>query len=142
MTFSLDSNVMIAAVCEWHEHHMTATDAIETRLAAGQRLTTPVHAVTEAYAVLTRLPPPHRLAPGDAWSLVSSNFVEGGSLVGLRPFVQIEMLRDLAASGKGGGRTYDALIAATARHAGVDELLTFNPGHFDVDAEGLKIVGL
>jgi predicted nucleic acid-binding protein len=83
MTFSLDSNVMIAAVCEWHEHHATATGAIEARLVAGDRLPTAVHAITEAYAALTRLPAPHRLAPGDAWSLVSSNFVEGCSVVGL-----------------------------------------------------------
>lgn len=142
MTFLLDSNVMIAAVCEWHEHHGIATAAIEARLTAGYRLTTPVHAVTEAYAVLTRLPPPHRLAPADAWSLVSSNFVEASALVGLRPAIQIEMLRDLAASGRGGGRTYDALIATTARIAGVDELLTFNPGHFDPSGEGLAIVAL
>ncbi|HEX5069737.1 MAG TPA: PIN domain-containing protein [Vicinamibacterales bacterium] len=142
MTFALDSNVMIAAVCAWHEHQAIATAAIEDRLDAGHRLTTLVHSITEAYAVLTRLPPPHRLAPGDAWSLVSSNFVEGGTLVGLRPAIQIEMLRDLASSGKGGGRTYDALIATTARIAGVDELLTFNPGHFDTSIGGLTIVGL
>ena len=132
---------MVAAVCGWHEEHGSAVAAIERRLAGRHRLVSPAHAITEAYAVLTRLPAPHRLAPADAWSLVSSNFVEGHSVVGLAAAGQIAMLRGLAASGHGGRRTYDALIAATASHAGVDELLTFNPKHFE-QAAGPRVVGL
>ena len=48
----------------------------------------------------------------------------------------------LAASAMGGGRTYDALIAATAAHAGADELLTFNPRHFESASAKLTIVSL
>ena len=131
---------MIAAVCGWHEHHARAVDAIERRLAKRHRMITPAHAMIETYAVLTRLPAPHRLAPADAWALVKTNFVEGGSIAAAPAAVQIAVLAELAASASGGGRTYDALIAATAAHAGADELLTFNPRHFE--ALDLSIVGL
>lgn len=132
---------MVAAVCGWHEFHPAAASAVEERLAGRHRLISPAHAVTEAYAVLTRLPAPHRLAPSDAWKLLSSNFITSSSVIVLPAIDHVATLRDLATSGKGGGRTYDALIAATAQHAGVDELLTFNPKHFE-DVEGLTIVGL
>jgi predicted nucleic acid-binding protein len=51
---------MVAAVCEWHEHHSAATTEIERRLSRGERRMVPAHALAEAYAVLTRLPPPLR----------------------------------------------------------------------------------
>ena len=42
----------------------------------------------------------------------------------------IQVISDLAARGIGGGPTYDALIAAVARKAEVDLLLTLNASHF------------
>lgn len=132
---------MVAAVCGWHEHHASAVAAIEQRLARRHTLVSPAHAITETYAVLTRLPAPHRLAPADAWSLVAANFVENRSVVGLTPAAQVAVLHGLAASGTGGGRTDDALIEAAAGRAGVDELLTFNPKHFE-GTTGPSIVAL
>lgn len=133
---------MIAAVCGWHEHHALASAAIERRLAKGLGLITPAHAMIEAYAVLTRLPAPHRLAATDAWTLINANFVQGGSIAALPAASHAALVQRLAATAIGGGRTYDALIAATAAHAGADELLTFNPGHFDASPKGLAITGL
>ncbi len=43
----------------------------------------PAPALVEAYAVLTRLPSPHRLSPADAWKLVKVNFVENSRIVAL-----------------------------------------------------------
>jgi predicted nucleic acid-binding protein len=122
---------MIAAVCGWHEHHMAAAAAIERRLDRGDRLVIAAHALVEAYAVLTRLPSPHRLAPVDAWALVKTNFVAHATLATLPGTAHVTLLDGLAAAGLGGGRSYDALIGASAAHAKVDELLTFNPRHFD-----------
>lgn len=139
-TFSLDSNCMIAAVCGWHERHAAAAAAIEERFDRGDRLVVAAHAVVEAYAVLTRLPSPHRLAPADAWRLIKVNFVTGATLAALPGAAHIALLDALAASGLGGGRTYDALIAASAAHARVDELITFNPRHFEPTAKGMTIV--
>lgn len=133
---------MVAAVCGWHECHGSASAAIEQRLAARQRLITPAHAMVETYAVLTRLPAPHRLAPTEAWALVKANFVDGRLLVVAPAATQVTTLGSLAQAGRGGERTYDALIAATAARAGAAELLTFNPKHFDQVPPGLTIVAL
>lgn len=54
--FLPDTNVMIAAVCDWHEHHAAASAEIEARLNRGESLVAAGPALVEAYAVLTRLP--------------------------------------------------------------------------------------
>jgi predicted nucleic acid-binding protein len=138
--FSLDSNCMIAAVCGWHEHHAAAAAAIERRLSRGDRLVVAAHALVEAYSVLTRLPSPHRLAPADAWALLKTNFVSLARLATLPGTAHVALLDGLAADGLGGGRSYDALIAASAAHAKVEELLTFNPRHFDPAPGGMAVV--
>jgi hypothetical protein len=81
--FALDTSVMVAAVCAWHEHHGRAITAIERHLRRSDRLTVAAHAVAEAYAVLTRLPAPHRLATADAWRLVHTNFVAPADVMAL-----------------------------------------------------------
>ncbi len=129
--FSLDSNCMIAAVCSWHERHAETAKAIERRLRRGDRLVVAAHALVETYAVLTRLPSPHRLAPDDAWNLVEANFVENASVAALPAAGHVALLRRLAGASVFGGRTYDAVIAASAAHGEADELLTLNPRHFD-----------
>ena len=131
---------MVAAVCTWHEHHAAAVGAIEARFRRGERLAVAGHALAETYAVLTRLPSPHRLAPGDAWALIEANFVEQARTVALGAAAYAKVLRGLANQAVGGGRTYDALIAACARPAGAAALLTFNPRHFEPPPEGLSVV--
>src|SRR5437879_46555 len=113
---------MVAAVCTWHEHHRAAATEIERRLERGERLAIAAHALIETYAVLTRLPAPHRLAPADAWALVKANFVAHASVVALNGAAHSALLGRLASLGIGGGRTYDAVIADCAVQAGVDVL--------------------
>ena len=139
-TFAVDTSAMVAAVCTWHEHHRAAAAAIEARLDRGERLTVAAHALVETYAVLTRLPAPHRLAPSDAWRLIDANFVSSASIVILDAAAHATLLRELAAAGIGGGRPYDAVIAASIRRAGVTVLLTFNRRHFDLHEEGLIVI--
>lgn len=139
-SFALDTNCMVAAVSSWHEHHQAAADEIERRLQRGERLTVPAPALVEAYAVLTRLPAPHRLSPQDAWTLVRENFVKGKKLVSLRGSTYRALLRQLAKSGTGGGRTYDAVIGECVRQARAHTLLTFNTRHFDPAPPGVNIV--
>ena len=81
--FALDTSCMVAAVCGWHVRHAAAAAEIERRLDRGERMAIAAHAIAETYAVLTRLPAPHRLAPSDAWTLVRANFVDNASLVTL-----------------------------------------------------------
>jgi predicted nucleic acid-binding protein len=131
---------MVAAVCTWHEHHRAAAAAIERRLDRGEHLAVAAHALVETYAVLTRLPAPHRLAPHDAWALVQANFVEPATVVALSAPTHIALLNRLAKIGIGGGRSYDALIAICASQARVDALLTFNPRHFDPAPDGVSVL--
>lgn len=130
---------MIAAVCSWHERHARVLASIERRLDRGARLVVAAHALLETYAVLTRLPPPHRLAPADAWALVNANFVEPAQVVAAESEAYISLLSNLADAGVAGGRSYDALIAATLSDLQL-EFLTLNPRHFDRIHAGLSIV--
>jgi predicted nucleic acid-binding protein len=139
-TFAVDSSCMVAAVCSWHERHAAARDEIERRLDRGERLAPAANALVETYAVLTRLPAPHRLAPADAWALVKANFVDGAKAVALNGPAHVALLGRLAKAGTGGGRTYDALIAACAELAKAQTILTFNPRHFDPPPAGAVVI--
>ncbi|MGH9311938.1 MAG: PIN domain-containing protein [Vicinamibacterales bacterium] len=138
--FTLDTSCMVAAVCAWHEHHAVALAEIEARLNRGERLAVAAPALVETYAVLTRLPPPHRLAPSTAWTLLEANFVGEVTTVALTGAAYRRLLRRLAKEGVAGGRTYDAVIGECARQAGADALLTFNPRHFDPAPDAVSIV--
>ena len=131
---------MVAAVCSWHERHAVVAAELERRLAARGRLAIPTHALIEAYAVLTRLPPPHRIAPADAWAVLSANFVEPARVIALEGPAHAVLLARLAAAGTGGGRTYDALIAGQAAKAGADILLTLNPRHFEPPPGNVTVI--
>jgi len=138
-TFALDSSCMVAAVCTWHERHAAVAAAIEQRLGRGERLVTAAHALVETYAVLTRLPAPHRVSPSDAWTLIRTNFVTPAKLTALPAARHAALLETLAAQAVSGGRAYDALISATFERALPVDLLTLNPRHFDARA-GLTVV--
>jgi predicted nucleic acid-binding protein len=138
-SFALDTSCVIAAVCSWHEHHAAAADEIERRLDRGERMVVAAHVLVESYAVLTRLPPPHRLSPADAWTLIRTNFAAGAKLASLSGPDHVRLLEHLSSTGVGGGRVYDALIAECASRAGAGALLTLNPRHFGSD-QGMTIV--
>jgi len=131
---------MVAAVCAWHVRHAAAAAEIERRLDRGERMAVAAHAIAETYAVLTRLPSPHRLAPSDAWTLVRTNFVDHAALVTLDGPAHVAVLEELALAGIGGGRTYDGLIAACAGASRVKALLTFNGRYFDPPPHGVMLV--
>ena len=96
--------------------------------------------LVETYAVLTRLPSPHRLAARDAWALVKTNFVDQAVVVALNGAAYAGLLGRLPALQIVGGRTYDSVIAECARQARAEELLTFNRRHFDPPPEGVEII--
>ena len=139
-TFALDTSCMVAAVCAWHEHHRAAAAGIERRFDKGDRLAVSAHALAETYAVLTRLPAPHRLSAADAWTLIRENFVTGATIVSLTGPEHTTLLARLAGMEIGGGRTYDAVIADCAARAKVDALLTFNPRHFEPPPKGVTVL--
>ena len=123
--FFLDTSCIVACVCSWHVHHAQALAAIEARLAAGEKMMTAAHALAESYAVLTRLPAPHRLSPADALTLIESNFF--ADVVALDVEGYRALLRHAGANGMAGGRTYDALFGDCALRANAATLLTLGP---------------
>lgn len=111
---AVDSSVVIAGFASWHEHHEAARQALDTQPQVVG------HAVAESYAVLTRLPPPHRAPAALVRDFLVDRFpapylvLSGAQLRDLLP--------SLAASDIVGGLTYDALIGLTAREFGAELL--------------------
>ena len=114
----------------WHEHHGPAAEALEAMSQERRPLVLAAPVLLETYAVLTRLPPPHRLSPDSARRLVRGN-LSGKRTVALDGRGYWRLVDGAAAGGVAGGRTYDALIVACAVRAGVDRLLTLDRGDFE-----------
>lgn len=121
---------MVAAVCAWHEHHPPAAAELNRRLGSREPMIVAAPALVEAYAVLTRLPSPHRLSATDALAVLEANFLRSGSLMALDAASYRSLLRQAPDDGIAGGRTYDAVIARCAVRAKASTLLTFNERHF------------
>jgi predicted nucleic acid-binding protein len=121
---------MLAVVCAWHEHHERAVLAVNRRLDARQTMVIPAPALIESYAVLTRLPSPHRLSTADARYVLDANFGNTRSVVGLDGGDSVDLLRSTADPPIVGGRIYDAVIARCATKGQASAILTFNDRHF------------
>lgn len=104
-----DSSVLINAFLEEQPHHRIA------RAALAQAAGVPVHAYFETYSVLTRMPPPARRS---AESVAASIKALKRTPLGLPAREQMRLWDSLASLGVHGGATYDALVAATAKHHG------------------------
>jgi predicted nucleic acid-binding protein len=118
--FLPDTSCMVAAVCAWHEHHRAAQSELARRLRDDGPMLVAGPALVESYAVLTRLPPPHRLSTHDAHRLIQTSFVENGRVIALEGRAYRVLLAAMAAEGIAGGRAYDAVIAECAPRAGGD----------------------
>ena len=109
----VDTSIVVAAFASWHEHHAAAERVVDgkTRLVA--------HCAIEAFSVLTRLPPPHRVVAHLARDFLAARFPQ--PYVGLDATDYRGLIPRLVELGISGGAAYDALIAATARAA--DDIL-------------------
>jgi len=138
--FAVDTNCMIAAIAAWDKRHAEASAEIRVRLGRGEQMTIAVHALAEAYSVLTRLPAPYRLAPRIAYGFLESTFLARGSVFALDAPGHIGVVQEAAEDEISGGRICDAIIGECARQAGASVLLTFNRRHFDPPPEGVTII--
>lgn len=75
------------------------------------------HCALETYSVLTRLPPPHRAPAALVRNFLQERFIDW--VPSLTTNAVRSFLLGLPDRGISGGGSYDALIAATAVHAGV-----------------------
>ncbi len=129
MRVLLDTSCIVAAALPQHEHHAATITDLARRRAAGHTFVMAAHALLESYAVLTRLPPPHRLSPADAVTVLDRNWgkTETIALTGAEAW---RVVRHHAAAGLSGGRVYDGQIAACAQKAKAGEIVTWNVRHF------------
>jgi len=140
-SFLPDTTCMIALVCGWHPDHSRSSAEISRRLSRGEELLVAAPALVEAFAVLTRLPPPYRITSADALFLLESNFMGDRRLISLSEGTYRSLLRESAGFGVAGGKIYDAIIAKCAVQAGASALLTLNERHFkDLFQDRLKLV--
>lgn len=139
MRFLVDTSIVIAAVTTWHQQRAAAIGELERRLAGGDEMMIAGHTLAEAYAVLTRLPAPHRLSLADATRVIEINFVEHAHVIALSADGYRSLLQDALTLGIAGGQMYDLVIAQTARGADVGVILTFNREHFQ-RMPGLEVV--
>ena len=109
---ALDTSVVVALLASWHEGHQVVAAALHNE--ADVRL--PQHVAFEAYSVLTRLPPPHRLSPDPVLTFLTQRFPS--AWLGLDSDDHRQLLREASDLRLTGGAIYDALVGATARRAG------------------------
>ena len=124
-----DTSLLVAAFCDWHEHHAIAAPPLAAARRAGKIvLAGPV--LAEAYAVLTRLPAPHRLSPASAHDLLAANLSDA-RIITLDGKAHWTCLTTAVERHVAGGRTYDAIVVACAVRARVDRILTLNRRDFE-----------
>lgn len=139
--FLPDTSCIVAAVSGWHSDHESTVSEIHRRLTDGEELIAAAPALVEAYAVLTRLPAPHRLIPADALRVIETGFMTNRRVVTLASPDYVRLLRTAPSVEVFGGRTYDAVIALCALKARATCLLTLNENHFRRwESEHLRIV--
>lgn len=139
MSCLLDTNCLVALLSTVHEHHEVTLAELNRRQKRAEPFVLASHSLAEAYAILTRLPAPLRMAPDFAMELLEQNFAALQS-ISLTPAETWAALKSFPSRGISGGRTYDALIAACAKKARVDTLLTWNVAHFEPLADGFAVV--
>ncbi|WP_375402118.1 type II toxin-antitoxin system VapC family toxin [uncultured Sphingomonas sp.] len=124
----LDSNVLVAAVAEKHEHHAPSLAVLDVTRPGGFAVA--AHSYAEAFTALTRFGPrgQFRLAPEEAWEALA-RVKAVTRLVGLTPEQTLDAVRLYAAAGGIGARLYDHLIGQAAVIAGVRVIVTWNTGH-------------
>lgn len=136
----LDTSCLVALLCDWHEMHEVTRAAFEGSRRNRTPLILPAHSLLECFSVLTRMPAPYRFSPGKAWRLLEEGFSRNAVTSGLSPELCWSTMQELSQLGLGGGRTYDAVIARSARQAGATVLLTWNVRDFlSVAPPGLQI---
>ena len=131
---------MIAAVCSWHEHHELAATEIDRRLARREKMIVAAPSLVEAYAMLTRLPPLHRISPGAALTLLDNNFVKSATVIALTAKSYEALLRLAPKKSIAGGRAYDAVIGTCAEQGKASTVLTFNAGDFTALGKDFAVV--
>jgi predicted nucleic acid-binding protein len=124
----LDSNVLIAALVEAHEHHAPSLNLLVH--GGDAQFAVAAHSYAEVYSTLTRRggPAPFQFTPAEAWAALESVRAVTG-LVGLTAAQTFDAVGSYARSGGVGARLYDRLIGEVAVAQGIPRIVTWNVGH-------------
>ena len=135
----LDSNVIIAAVAEAHEHHEPSIALFADRLS--NPFAVAAHSYSEAYSILTRKSQnsPFRWTAPDAIAALESVAAKC-LLVGLTHAQTFDAVRSFAAVGGIGPRLYDKLIEEAAVLNGLDCIVTWNSSHMSRLFPGMTVL--
>jgi predicted nucleic acid-binding protein len=117
VAIALDTNVIVAGLLPWHEHYEVASVQLIELLKSRAEIVLPLPVLVESYSVMTRLPPPRRLASKDAIEILNRSFRYRVTLVGLDGNEGWDLIEDIAQRSITGGTVYDGLILACARKA-------------------------
>lgn len=131
MTTALDTSILVAGLLSWHEHHRAASSLLVDLLESSETIILPLHALAETYAVMTRLPAPHRLSPRDALQILERSLKARATVVGLDGEEGWHCLGNLVQAAIAGGTSYDGLILASARKGQATRIFTLNSSHFE-----------
>lgn len=132
MVTALDTSVAVPLLVQAHKAHGDVT-----RWWDGREVALSGHALTETYAVLTRLPGDLRLAPADAARLMAARLGKP-MLLGARTSANIaEVLSKL---GVAGGAVYDALVALAAAEHGAELATRDLRARNTYEAVGVRVV--
>jgi predicted nucleic acid-binding protein len=123
----LDTNVLVAAVLETHEHYEPSFQLFSR--SHPRQTFCGAHNLAEVYAILTRYPSKDRLTSDQALTVLET-IQERVTIVALTVQEYVAAIREFAAMGIAGGAIYDGLIASCALKVGADILYTWNTGHF------------
>lgn len=137
---ALDTSVIVSGLLASHQRHEIAAAELSALLNNQVEIVLPLHALVEAYAVMTRLPSPYRLSAKHALEILDRSFRDNARLVGLEGDEGWHLLGELSRRAVVGGTSYDGLILASARKGGAQRLLTFNRSHFErLELDGMEI---
>ncbi len=125
-----DTSLLVASSLQSHQDHARAAVWMNNARQGQVQAVVSAHSLAEVYSVLTRLPPPQRVAPAVAWQIIEHNILSLAEIVALSGDEYIELLRQLSQNGITGGAVYDAIIARAADKAQVDGIVTFNVKDF------------
>src|ERR1043166_7499515 len=109
---ALDTSVIVAALTSWSENREAAMNAIAKSMSSSGGVVIPAHAMFEAFSVMTRVPPAHRLSAAEAYELLDLNFAK--AKIASFPANSVwALLRKLTLADIAGGIVYDAVILAS-----------------------------
>lgn len=121
-----DTNVLVAASVQDHQHHEQSFDLLKAVKEGTLQGCIGTHGLAEFYSVLTRAPFTPRIHPAEAGRFLDDNILPYFELVALSADDYKAVLRSCTNDGLIGGVVFDALHLHSALKAGCDRVYTFN----------------